>query len=109
MAQNSSKESSLHLLDENFVTFHICLVLPRGEHLNPTFMKQIDRLTTSGLVQKFEKEKNLVNTRATHGDDEDPRPLTMDHLGVCFIAVMIFLCLSLVIFTVECLSRSFAI
>jgi hypothetical protein len=99
--QNASNDSpSLYWLDKNLATMHFSLFLRRSNPWNKVFFAKIDQLISAGIAQRLKPD---VSTRK----EEDPpaRPLSMDHLGVCFIVVVICLALSCVVFAVEWLTK----
>jgi hypothetical protein len=67
-----------------------------------------DDLISSGIVRYFEKEEWTGGRQPAKNEETEAQPLTMDHLGVCFAAILIFLGLSCVAFLIECLTKSFA-
>lgn len=101
LTNKTDQPSSLHLLDENSATVLVSVAFKRASGLKHVFMRKIDELITGGLLNEIEDKK--VNIKKD--ENEEARPLTMDHLGVCFIAIMVCLGLSCVVFVAECLCR----
>jgi hypothetical protein len=108
MLQQSNVASSLHFLEENTATLHFCLLFP---HSVPSslFIKKIDQMMSSGLVQRLRKQENEVHRDTKHDKDEKKLSLSMDHLGICFIVVMSCLGICCVVFVIECLANYLAI
>jgi hypothetical protein len=97
--------SSKYLLDENLATLHFSLLLLRSHPLNQIFLRKIDQLLSSGLIQKLEEQTRP----STKPEDNEAQTLKMDHLDICFNVIMICLGLSCVVFLIECLVKSFGI
>jgi hypothetical protein len=104
----SNEKFSFHLLDEDSVTLHFCLIFPRSEPLNQIFFKKVDELISSGIVSHFEEQESIAGVQPARHRDQEAQPLTMDHLGVCFAIILICLGLSCVVFLIECLTKYFA-
>jgi hypothetical protein len=108
---NLNKPTSVHLSDENLVTFHVSIWFKKGSPLNKVISTKIGQLLQGGIIQKFESERFENVTRAAKQKEEEreetPKKLTMDHLGLCFIAIMICLGLCIVVFVIEYLSQFF--
>jgi nitrous oxide reductase len=106
MSQASNKASSLHLLDENSATLYFQMFFFKKKTLNHIFIKKIDQLVTNGLVAKLVTAQDTQVHAEKHDEASNPRPLTMDHLGICFFAILICFGVSCAVFTVECFVRS---
>jgi hypothetical protein len=104
--QDAKKIPSLHLIDDNMPTIHFSLMFFKPNSMNKIFISTIDRLFESGFVKHFEASRNFVHGK-TFLNDQEPQVLSMDHLGVCFVAITIFLALSCVVFIIECLKKYF--
>jgi uncharacterized protein YqgQ len=97
--------SSLHFLGETIATFHFSLYFKKRSPYNKVVNKKIGQLLQAGIIQKSENERFEASKRAAkHKDEENAEILTMDHLGLCFIAIMICLGLSCIVFAIECLT-----
>jgi hypothetical protein len=107
MLQKTNAASSLHLLEENTATLHSCLLFPYNLP-SKTFIKKIDQMITSGLVARILKKEYAVYRDTKHDDTQEAQPLNMDHLGICFIAIMICLGICCAVFMIECLARYLA-
>lgn len=90
--------STIYLLDENTATVHFSFYFPRNSVLSRIFMKKIDQLITGGLIQKSEADRKVARNFVKN---DDPQQLTINHLGVCFLAILISLGLSGVVFLAE--------
>jgi hypothetical protein len=80
----------------------------RSNPLNKRFMTKVDQLISAGLTRKIVDDDNKSDRLVQEQDDEAARPLTMDHLGVCFIAIITCLGLCCVVFFIECVTKRFA-
>jgi hypothetical protein len=98
-------DPSLHLLDTNTATLHYSLLFYSVHFLTSRFLKKVDELTLSGIIQKLEKNHNTAEV-GMNIEEPEAQKLTMEHLGICFVAILICLVLSCVVFAVECLTRS---
>jgi hypothetical protein len=97
--------SSLHLMEKDITTFHYSLWFLKGSPLSKVVNKKVGQLLQAGIIQKSENERfEAVKQAAKHKDEENAELLTMDHLGLCFIAIMICLGLSCIVFAIECLT-----
>jgi hypothetical protein len=105
MSQQSKKGISIHFLDENTLTYHFSLMFAVPNSKNKIFIKKIDQIITAGLAQKVEVGQESVDREAKIDAKFEPQPLTMDHLGVCFIVIIVCLALCCVVFLAEVLMR----
>lgn len=65
---------------------------------NKVFKRKINELISSGMVEYM---MNARKPRPPEKVDEGPKQLTMSHLGICFITIVIFLVISIVVFIGE--------
>jgi hypothetical protein len=93
---------SVTLLDENTATYHYSMIFNRFDEKTPIFMKIVNELVPSGIIQKLEQDRNSIRMKKV--EESEPQKLTMDHLGVCFAAVMICLGFGCLVFAIECLT-----
>jgi hypothetical protein len=91
---------SLGLIDENLATGHNSICLNLNKPWNKVLNEKIDQMISAGIAQRIEDK---VETRKE--EDPPPHPLTMDHIGVCFIVIGIFWTLSIVVFAVEWMTK----
>ena len=98
--EKSITSPSLHLVQQNLATMPFSLVLIRYKPLNKIIFETIDHLISAGIAQRIK-----LNNPPTNNEESDPRPLTMDHLGVCFIAIAICWALSTVVFAGEWITK----
>jgi hypothetical protein len=97
--------SSMYFLKEDIITFYYSFLFKKGSPLNKVVNRKIGQLLQGGIIQKAEEERFEASKRAAKYKDEDnPEILTMDHLGLCFIAIMICLGLGCIVFAIECLT-----
>jgi hypothetical protein len=97
-----SQAPSVYLLDENSATLHYSLAFNRSNPYNRIFNKKIDQLISGGLVLKFEQIRTSYHRRQPKQEDsQEPQILTVQHLEICFIAIMICLGLSCLVFMIE--------
>jgi hypothetical protein len=102
-ALTTDKPTSCHFIEEDLLTDHFCLYLEKSSPLNKIINRKIDQLLQAGIIQKFEDERFEAIKRVDKSDHEEiARVLTLEHLGLCFIAIMIMLALSCVVFVIEC-------
>lgn len=99
-----NRKSSIYLLDENTATVHFIMLFSKTNPLRFIFIKKIDQLIASGVISWSEERRNYVPKQVT---DVDPQRLTMEHIGICFLAIMISLGLCCIVFIVECTIKSF--
>jgi hypothetical protein len=105
---SQEKSLSIHLLDEDTATLHFSLIFSRFKPLNRIFTGKVDQLISSGIVQKLQKDDSTsIFTRHQSQNEKKAQKLTMDHIGVCFAAILSCLGLSLVVFLIELLSKYF--
>jgi hypothetical protein len=104
LASLSDKKSSLHFIGEDLTTLSISFVLKKSSPMNKVINRKIDQLLQAGIIQKFEKERFGAMDRVGKSDHEEiAEVLTMQHLGLCFAAIMIMLALCCVVFVIECI------
>jgi hypothetical protein len=102
VTRSINKDSSLYFLDENTATFQYSLMFVKSNPLNTIFINLVDQLISNGFVQKIEEIRNRVRPPKTYEDNKQQK-LTMDHLEICFIAILICLGFSCVVFIIECI------
>jgi hypothetical protein len=108
ISHSSKKDSSLHFLEQNTATFHFSFVLPRLNDFTKVFMTKVDQLISGGLPEKMTSELIYMRDKLyKQNDNETARPLTMDHLGVCFAVIISCLGFSCIVFIIEHLSKRF--
>ena len=101
--RSSGGTFSFYLSDENLATFYYTLYLKKSSPLNAMINRKIDQLLQAGIIQKFEQDRLESLRRAAPPQEENATILTMDQLGICFIAVLICLGFSCFVFAIECL------
>jgi hypothetical protein len=102
--------SSLHLLEESFMIFQISFQLKIGDPTNKAINRKISQLTEAGIFQKWEKDRIMeINKLKRDKLEVLPPPvvgkLTLEHVGLCFFAILICLSLSCVVFALECVTN----
>lgn len=95
--------SSLHVLDDNAATFQITMFFERFKSMSKMFIRNVNHLISTGVIEKLEKKRNSADGPVLQPDVHVARPLTMDHLGICFIFILSFLGLAIFAFAVECI------
>jgi hypothetical protein len=88
-------------MNENTATLLYSMHFVRYKPWNSIFIKKFDQLNSNGLVQKIDNNQNRKIREDKHSEDEKPRPLTMNHVGVCFAIIMVCLSLSCIVFAIE--------
>jgi hypothetical protein len=101
----SEKPFKLNLLEENLATLHFCLLFLRYSQTSEIFIKKIDQLIASGIIQRFEEKMNSADQLREKEEIYEPQQLTLDHLGIGFVTVAIFLGLSCFVFLLECVAN----
>lgn len=106
LASGFDEPNSLYVLEEDVATVHYSISLKKASFLNKAINRQIDLLISSGIVQKFESErlKEVAKTKKREKEraaESKSEVLTMDHLGICFVAILICLGISFVVFLGE--------
>lgn len=100
---NRKKGTSFHLLEENAMTVQFSQMFFRAHPLSKTFVKHTNQLIASGLVTALEDFRSFIERISRKEENhQNPRSLTMSHLGVCFIAILICLAVSCFVFFIEC-------
>jgi hypothetical protein len=99
---NTNRAPSIHFVDENSATLHYSLTFPRYDPYKKIFFKKLDQLIEAGWIQWIQELQKYVFSRNVKKDeDQGPTQLTLDHLGVCFIAIMACLALACLVFILE--------
>jgi hypothetical protein len=96
-----NKAPSFHLLEENSATLHYSLLFKRRDPYKKIFFKKLDQLFETGWIQWMQHLLEYVAARSVEKDEEGPRRLSMDHLGVCFLAITACLSLTCLVFIIE--------
>jgi hypothetical protein len=103
LASISDKKSSVYYIEEDLATLHYAMSLKKSSPMNKVINRKIDQLLQAGIIQKFEKERFGSLDRVEKSDHEEVNQmLTLEHLGICFVAIMMLLALSCVVFVIEC-------
>jgi hypothetical protein len=104
----SGKKPYYGYIEENIITFHMLFVLKKHSRKNRVFNIKIDQLIESGIMQHFLEAQFADSAKVAAKQNEEekqenPEQLTMEHLELCFYAVLIGLALSCVVFVFEIL------
>jgi uncharacterized membrane protein len=75
--------------------------------MNKVINRKISQLNEGGIVKKLEEERVEAVTKHIREMSKttsvpEAQVLTLEHLGLSFFAILICLCLSIVVFVVEC-------
>jgi hypothetical protein len=98
----SAPNPSFYLLDEDTATFHFSLLFFRANVFRKIFFKKVGQMISSGLVQRIENKMNQVAYKGKQNvEPSTPQQLTMEHLGICFLAILVCLALSFLVFVAE--------
>lgn len=99
---------SFYMLDEDNLTVQ---VYPMFLHrLSKSFIKNIHRLIATGIPQKIDHGLIYLDKKVQKKPSpksKKPKPLTMDHLGVCFVPILVCLGLSSISFIAELITQHF--
>lgn len=60
---NQELKTAFYFVDENISTYHYSLYFPKHSPLKEIFFKSIDKLITTGVVQKLENERIFALNR----------------------------------------------
>jgi uncharacterized protein YqgQ len=107
LANANEKRSSIGFIDENLMEFRYALLLKKRSPMNEIINRKIGQLLQSGIIQHLEKnrfgaiKKIAAAAKDEENSQEDAEQLTMEHLGLCFFAVLIGLALSCFVFAIE--------
>jgi hypothetical protein len=111
ISKDSGKKSYFGYVEEDIITFYISLLLRKHNPMNRIFKIKIDQVISSGIMNKFFVglfEVSAIVSRKQQEEEkqENPEKLTMEHLELCFYAVLIGLAMSCVVFVAELLIGS---
>lgn len=96
-------ESSLHLLRKNAASYQFSMLFERPSKFTDIFIRNINELIDTGVIEKLEKKRNFADGPPKQNKHQIARVLNMDHLGVCFIFILIALSLCVLVFVIECI------
>jgi uncharacterized protein YqgQ len=104
----SGKKPEYGYIKEDIMTLHMSMFLRKRSRMNRAINIKIDQLIESGIMQRLEAAYFANSTKVANKQKEDekqhkPKQLTMEHLEICFYAVLIGLALSCVAFLCELL------
>jgi hypothetical protein len=113
ISTKSGKKPVFGYIKEDLLTLHMSMLMKKHSPFNKIFNIKIDQLIQSGIVQKFVKIQYANATKIAIKEKEEeklqnPEKLTMEHLTLCFYAVLIGLALSCVVFVFEVLIGCFS-
>jgi hypothetical protein len=94
-------KAPLSMLDENLATLHYSLMFDSSDALQMSLPKKLDEMISTGWIQKINENRSIAGAQKIEDELQEARPLTLDHLGVCFIAILICLGFSLAVFLIE--------
>jgi hypothetical protein len=107
MANDNEKRSSIGFIDEKLLEFRFTLLLKKRNPMNEIINRKIGQLLQSGIIQHLEKnrfgaiKKIAASAKDEENAQEEAEQLTMEHLDLCFYAVLIGLALSCFVFAIE--------
>jgi hypothetical protein len=114
ISSNSGKKPYFGYIEKNIATFHMSLFLKKHSPLNRAINYKIDQMIQSGIMQRlvdanFEDSAKIINKQnEEENQKEKPEQLTMEHLELCFCAVLIGLAVSFIVFALELLVGLFS-
>lgn len=106
---HSRKNPFIGYIEEEFMTLHLSMFLKKHSPMNRVFNRKIDQLFEAGIVKhllaaQFANSTDVTNEeKEKEKQDDVAEQLTMEHLDLCFIAVLIGLALSCIAFLFEVL------
>jgi hypothetical protein len=104
LSKSVNQISSIYFLENYAVTYHIGLVFNESSPINGILNKKVDQLISNGVVQELERIESKDGVLVHQNDEQGPQQLTMEHLGICFVAILIFLGISIAVFVIECIA-----
>jgi hypothetical protein len=108
-SQLSNKATSIYYLEENLLTVHFSLLIDRWNPLKRIIHQKIDQLIETGWIQKIKENRMYDAARNVKNEEEQgPMVLTMDHLEICFVAVLVCLAFCCFVFIIERIAFSFS-
>jgi hypothetical protein len=107
LSKKLDKAFSVFCIQENSATFHLSLILLRGNRFQKTFIEKVNQMVPVGLIQKSENTRTMAGRTDKQDNDPKPQKLTLEHLGVCFAVILICLALSCSVFMFECVVENF--
>jgi hypothetical protein len=103
LAKESKNIFNLKIMKEKVISDHLSFMIQdRNNYLFKRFDEKLSRLVESGIAKKIVDEYTTVR----HDEEEqEPKQLTLDHLGLWFIFLLCGLAGSLVVLLTEIVTR----
>jgi hypothetical protein len=104
----SERKPQYGYIEEDILVLHFVLYMKKHSPMNRIFKTKIDQMIQGGIVQYLQKDlgdKSITFEKGLKEEEnlEDPTQLTIEHLELCFYAILIGLALSCVVFLYELL------
>lgn len=94
------RNQTLQFVEKTQATEHFSIFFWKGRPWNAIFIEKIDQLLSAGIIQRL-----IPKARDKDKEEFEPRPLSMDHLGVCFVAIVICWAACCVVFVLEWITK----
>jgi hypothetical protein len=106
IAKETFIRSSIGFIDDEYATdVRVSLILKKQSRLSKIIHRKIGQLLQSGIIQHFEQSQAVKKLAAQEKEEvksrEHAKQLTMEHLRLCFVAILIGLVLSCYVFAIE--------
>jgi hypothetical protein len=113
MMNHTDKKQSYGWIEDSLLVSPLSLLLKKHDPKNRAINNKIDRLIEHGITQRlmsdqYAKTMKMKSNLKEEEKVEVPEKLTMEHLELCFYAILIGLIISCVVFIVEVLSGIFS-
>jgi hypothetical protein len=103
----SGEKPSYGFIKEDLIDMRFSLILKKNSPLNKAINVKIDQLIESGIMKHVQEAELMASLKIAakvkkeEKQQKDAEQLTMEHLELCFYAILIGLALSCVVFLVE--------
>jgi hypothetical protein len=113
ISSETGKKPVFGWIEKDLLSVHMSMMLIKHSRMNRIFNIKIDQLIESGIVQhlvtaEFANSSKVVEKQKEEEKQKIPEKLTMEHLELCFYAVLIGLALSCFVFVFELLIGFFS-
>lgn len=98
-------EIEYNLLQQPLMMNNIVFFFPRTSFIFESFARKLSQMIEVGIAEKVTRDHDVVKNRNVKVEESGPKVLTLDHLGVGFLAWLGFLMVSLICFVLEIITR----